>query len=88
MYFDHNSAPCLKCGGYVHNFKGCEHCKDAEALKDVKCPCCKSLEVRFTRTYGSNNIFGPGNASWVTSEHIVCTKCGVLFVDVNKIKEK
>ena len=52
----------------------------------VKCPLCKSLKKTYIRDTESNGIIGPGSASWVNDEYIVCMNCGIMYKDLSTIK--
>lgn len=51
---------------------------------NIECPVCGSTEKQNVKKTQSNDIIGPGSRSWVTEEYIVCSKCGVMYKDLNK----
>lgn len=55
---------------------------------NVKCPVCKSTEKGIIRKTDSNKILGPGSRSWTLDEYVVCSKCGVMYKDLNKPKKE
>jgi transposase-like protein len=60
--------------------------KEADRIKKIKCPSCKSTSKNHVVKRNDNGIFGPGYASWIIDEYFVCNKCGTMFKDMEKIK--
>ena len=50
----------------------------------LKCPCCKSENIKDESTYKSNGILGPGGSSWKVLDMRSCAECGVLFKPITK----
>jgi len=45
----------------------------------VKCPCCRSENVKEAKLTKDNGIIGSGYRSWVYFSYWVCDDCGVMF---------
>lgn len=45
----------------------------------MRCPSCKSHNVKHIKKEKWNGIIGPGSHSYVADEYYSCKKCGVRF---------
>jgi len=61
---------------------------EEDRIKAIKCPSCKSTSKEHAQHRNDNGIIGTGYASWITNEYYVCKKCGAMFKDLNKNKNK
>jgi rubredoxin len=61
---------------------------EEKRIKNLKCPVCQSTSKSFHSTGSSNGIFGPGYHYSETDSYWVCNKCGVMYKDLNKQKNK
>jgi transposase-like protein len=60
--------------------------EENERINKIKCPICKSTNKHHHKKYQNNGIMGPGAASWITEEYLVCLNCGIHFSDLkNKL---
>jgi protein-arginine kinase activator protein McsA len=62
--------------------------KEEDRIKKIKCPSCKSTSKDHIEKRNDNGIIGPGYSSWVIEEYYVCKKCGTMFKDMEKMKNK
>lgn len=60
--------------------------EEKERINKIPCPVCKSTNKHHHTKYKNNGIMGPGFASWLVDEYLVCLDCGVNFSDINKTK--
>lgn len=60
--------------------------EETERINKIPCPACKSTNKHHHKKYENNGIIGPGSASWLTEEYLVCLDCGIHFTDINKHK--
>ena len=67
------------------NYKNWEE-TERKRFEKILCPVCKSKKKANVIKSDSNGIMGPGYSSWVTEEYLVCSKCGVMYKDLNKPK--
>lgn len=61
--------------------------EEKERIDNIKCPACKSTNKRHHKKYENNGILGPGSASWIVEEYLVCLNCGIHFDDINRKKD-
>jgi hypothetical protein len=59
---------------------------EADRIKKIKCPSCKSTSKDHIEKRNDNGIYGPGYSSWIVDEYYVCKKCGTMFKDMEKYK--
>ena len=57
---------------------------DNKECETIECPVCKSWTTKHVEKRESNDILGPGFASWVVDEYWYCKNCGVMFKNVKK----
>jgi hypothetical protein len=62
--------------------------KEQLRLDNISCPACKSKEKHFHNKYDSNGVYGSGYKSWLIESYIICMNCGVMYVDLEKLKNK
>jgi hypothetical protein len=58
--------------------------EEKERINKIKCPACKSINKHHHTKYQNNGILGPGAASWITEEYLICLDCGIHFSDLKK----
>jgi transposase-like protein len=58
--------------------------EEKERIDKIKCPACKSTNKHHHKKYENNGILGPGSASWIVEEYLVCLDCGIHFSDLKK----
>ena len=61
---------------------------EEDRIKAIKCPSCGSTSKDHVEHRDDNGIIGPGYASWIANEYFVCKKCGTMFKDMEKYKNK
>ena len=42
----------------------------------MKCPLCKSENIKNKKKKDNNRVCGPGYSSWIIDEYYVCKDCG------------
>lgn len=57
---------------------------EEDRVKNLKCPCCKSIEKSHFIDREHNGIYGSGSRAWIRQEYIVCLSCGVHYTDLEK----
>ena len=48
----------------------------------MKCPVCKSENIKHKEIREDNDVCGPGYCSWVVDEYEICQDCGIMFKNV------
>ena len=62
--------------------------EEANRIRKIKCPSCKSTSKDHIEKRNDNGVCGPGYCSWIIDEYYVCRKCGTMFKDLTKYKTK
>ena len=57
---------------------------EADRVKKMECPLCKSVEKRRFVNYETNGIIGPGSYANIKEDYYICLKCGIHYHDLNK----
>ena len=60
--------------------------QEEERINKIECPVCKSTDKIQRIKRKSNGIYGPGSASWITDDYLVCRNCGIHYDDISKLK--
>ena len=60
--------------------------EEKNRIDKIPCPVCKSINKHHHTKYKSNGIMGPGSASWLVEEYLICLDCGIHFTDLKKVK--
>ena len=63
-----------------------EEALEQERIDKINCPLCKSTNKIQRIKRKSNGIMGPGSASWLVEEYLICLDCGIHFTDLKKVK--
>lgn len=61
-----------------------EKAKEEKRIKNLPCPCCKSINKQHILKHKSNGVMGAGYHAYVTDDYWVCEGCGVHYSDINK----
>lgn len=62
------------------------HKANEDRIKKIKCPSCKSTLKDHIEKRNDNGIIGPGFTSYIIDEYFICTECGTMFKDIEKMK--